>query len=131
MLEVAYWLMPPRPLKPVEWIGAALDELRACPEAVQDVVGYALFLAQRGDHHPAAKRLKGDLQGLVEIVDDWDGNTYRAVYTTRLAGVIYVLHAFQKKATKGIATPRHVVQVIKDRYRRARAHHAEHYREEG
>ena len=64
-------------------------------------------------------------------MDDWDGNTYRAVYTTRLAGVIYVLHAFQKKATKGIATPRHVVQVIKDRYRRARAHHAEHYREEG
>ncbi len=86
MLEVAYWLMPPRPLKPVEWIGAALDELRACPEAVQDVVGYALFLAQSGDHHPAAKRLKGDLQGLVEIVDDWDGNPYRAVYTTRLAG---------------------------------------------
>lgn len=123
--------MPPRPLKPVAWIGAALDELRACPEAVQDVVGYALFLAQSGDHHPAAKRLKGDLQGLVEIVDDWDGNTYRAVYTTRLAGVIYVLHAFQKKATKGIATPRHVVQVIKDRYRRAQAHHAEHYREEG
>lgn len=123
--------MSPRPLKPVEWIGAALDELRACPEAVQDVVGYALFLAQRGEHHAAAKRLKGDLQGLVEIVDDWDGNTYRAVYTTRLAGVIYVLHAFQKKSTKGIATPRHVVQVIKDRYRRAQAHQAEHYREEG
>ena len=131
MLEVAYSLMLPRPLKPVEWIGAALDELRACPEAVQDVVGYALFLAQSGEHHPGAKRLKGDLHGLIEIVDDWDGNTYRAVYTTRLAGVIYVLHAFQKKAVKGIATPRHVVQVLKDRYRRAQAHHAEHYCEEG
>ena len=64
-------------------------------------------------------------------MDDCDGSTYRAVYTARLAGVIYVLHAFQKKATKGIATPRHVVQVIKDRYRRAAAHYAEHYREEG
>ena len=70
-------------------------------------------------------------QGLVEIAHDCNGSTYRAVYTARLAGVIYVLHAFQKKATKGIATPRHVVQVIKDRYRRAEMHHAEHYREEG
>lgn len=104
---MAYSLMPPRPLTPVEWIGPALRDLRACPEAVQDVVGYALFLAQGGEHHPAAKRLKGELQGLVEIVDDWDGNTYRAVYTARLAGAIYVLHVFQKKATKGITTPRH------------------------
>lgn len=55
--------MPSRPLKPVEWIGPALDELRACPEAVQDVVGYALFVAQSGDHYPAAKRLKNELRG--------------------------------------------------------------------
>jgi phage-related protein len=114
-------------LKPVEWIGASLDDLRNCPEAVQDAVGYALFLAQSGDRHPAAKTLKGALGGLVEIVDDWDGNTYRAVYTAKLAGVIYVLHVFQKKATKGIATPHHVISLIKERYRRAQEHHARHY----
>ena len=90
---------------------------------VQDVVGYALFLAQGGERHPAAKPLKGELRGLVEIVDDWDGNTYRAVYTAKLAGVIYVLHVFQKKATRGIATLRHVMAIIKERYRRAREHH--------
>lgn len=64
-------------------------------------------------------------------MDDWDGNTYRAVYTARLADVIYVLHAFQKKSTKGIATPRRVIQVLKERYRRAQAHHAEHHHQEG
>jgi len=54
------------PLKPVHWVGSSLDDLRGCPEDVQDVVGYALFLAQGGGRHPAAKRLKGDLGGLVE-----------------------------------------------------------------
>jgi len=120
--------MPARPLKPVEWVGSSLEDLRACPEEVQDVVGYALFQAQSGASHPAAKPLKGELRGLVEIVDDWDGNTYRAVYTAKLAGVIYVLHVFQKKATKGIVTPRHVIELIKDRYRRAREYHGRHYR---
>ena len=112
--------MPVPPLKPVEWVGSSLEDLRACPEAVQDVVGYALFLAQSGERHAAAKPLKGALRGLVEIVDDWDGNTYRAVYTAKLAGAIYMLHVFQKKATKGIATPRHVIQLIKE-YRRPRS----------
>jgi phage-related protein len=114
-------------LKPVEWVGGSLDALRRCPEAVQDLMGYALFLAQCGDRHSAAKPLKGDLGGLVEIVDDWDGNTYRAVYTAKLAGAIYVLHVFQKKATRGIATPRHVIALIKGRYRRACEHYAGHY----
>jgi phage-related protein len=118
---------PDRLLKPVEWVGTALEELRACPEAVQDAVGYALYLAQCGEQHPAAKRLRGELRGLVEIVDDWGGNTYRAVYTASLAGVIYVLHVFRKKATRGIATPRHVIEGIKGRLRQARTHHARHY----
>jgi phage-related protein len=126
MPKIAYLARSIRPPKPVHWIGSSLQDVRAFPEAVQDVVGYALFVAQCGDQHPAAKRLKGDLRGLVEIVDDWDGDTYRAVYTTRMEGVVYVLHAFQKKATKGIATPRYVIDVIKDRYRRARAHHEVH-----
>jgi phage-related protein len=109
--------MRPRPLKPVLWVGSSLDDLRACPEAVQDVVGYALFLAQEGGQHPAAKRLKGDLRGLVEVVEDHESGTYRAVYTARLANAIYVLHVFQKKATRGIATPKHELDLVKARLR--------------
>ena len=119
--------MPTAPLKPIEWVASSLEDLRGWPEEVQDVVGYALFMAQSGSKHPAAKLLKGDLRGLVEIVDNWDGNTYRAVYTAKLAGVIYVLHVFQKKATRGIATPRHVIELIKGRYRRAQEHHRRHH----
>lgn len=120
------------PLKPIEWIGSALADLRRCPEAVRDVIGYALFVAQAGEHHASTRRLKGDLRDLVEIIDDWDGNTYRAVYTAKFAGAIYVLHVFQKKSTKGIATPQHVLDVLRERYRRAREHHAQyHARTEG
>jgi len=114
--------MPPRPLKPVLWVGSSLDDLRACPEDVQDVVGYALFLAQEGGQHPAGKRLKGDLRGLVEVVEDRRSGTYRAVYTARLANAIYVLHVFQKKATRGIATPQHELDLIKARLRWAEQH---------
>ena len=110
------------PLKPVYWIGSSLEDLRRCPAEVQDVVGYALFLAQGSGRHPAAKRLKGDLSGLVEVVEDHESGTYRAVYTVKLAGAIYVLHVFQKKATRGIATPKHEVELIKARLRRAEEH---------
>ncbi len=79
MPELAYSSMPDRPLKPIEWLGSALADLRACPAEVQDVMGYALFLAQQGGQHPAAKRLRGELGGVMEVVDDCDGNTYRAV----------------------------------------------------
>ncbi|MGH7717414.1 MAG: type II toxin-antitoxin system RelE/ParE family toxin [Gemmatimonadaceae bacterium] len=115
------------PLKPVEWMGSTLKELRRFPEHVQDVVGYALHLAQLGEHPPEAKCLRGELAGLIEIVDDFDGDTYRAVYTVKLRGAIYVLHVFRKKSTRGIATPRREIVLIKERYRWARAHHAAHY----
>ena len=115
------------PLTPVEWIGSARDDLRAFPEAVQDEIGYALYIAQRGEHPLQAKRLKGELGGLIELVEDYDGNTYRAVYTLKLRGAIYVLHAFQKRSTRGIATPRREIELIKARYTRAREHHAAHY----
>jgi len=114
-------------MKPVEWVGSALADLRACPADVQDLVGYALWLAQCGEHHLAAKPLKGTLRGLVEIVADADWRTYRAVYAVQLAGVVYVLHVFQKKATRGIATPRHEVGLITQRLQRARQHYATHY----
>lgn len=84
--------------------------------------GKALFEAQLGGIPRHAKRLKGDLGGLVELVDDFDGDTYRAVYTAKLAGVIYVLHVFQKKSTHGIATPPRHLQLIKQRLAWAVAH---------
>ena len=86
------------------------------------VVGYALYLAQTNGRHPAVKRLKGDLRGLVEVVTDHTSGTYRAVYTAKLANTIYVLHVFQKKATRGIATPKHELDLIKARLRWAQQH---------
>jgi phage-related protein len=110
------------PLRSVYWVGSSLKDLRACPEEVQDVVGYGLFLAQCGGQHPAAKPLKGDLQGLMELVADHASGTYRAVYTAKLAKTIYVLHVFQKKATRGIATPKRELDLIKARLRWAEQH---------
>jgi len=122
MPKLAYSDVPGAPLKPVYWVGLSLDDLRACPEDVQDVVGYALFRAQEGGQHPAAKRLKGDLRGLVEVVEDHASGTFRAVYTAKLANAIYVLHVFQKKATRRIATPKHELNLIKARLRWAQQH---------
>lgn len=111
-------------LKLVEWIGPSLSDLRDFPEDVRRAFGQALFEAQLGGKHPAAKPLKGfGGAGVLEIVEDHDGDTYRAVYTVRLAGVIYVLHAFQKKAKRGIATPRHEMDLIRQRLRLAEEQH--------
>ena len=106
--------------KPVVWLGNTLDELRKFPEEVRDEMGYALYLAQIGDKHPTAKPLKGfGSAGVLEIVDNYDGDTYRTVYTIKLAGVVYVLHAFQKKSKKGIATPKKDIDLIKKRLKLA------------
>lgn len=83
-------------------------------------MGYALYVAQEGDKHQNAKPLRGLGSGVLEIVDDFDGDTYRAVYTVRLPPFVYVLHAFQKKAKRGIKTPRHEVDLIKQRLKDAR-----------
>jgi len=116
------------PLKPVEWIGSSLDDLKEFPDEVQQVVGYALYIAQCGDKHPAAKPLKGFKgAGVVEVVEDFDGDTYRAVYTIKFADVVYVLHSFQKKSKQGIATPKQDMDLIEARLKRAKEHYAEHY----
>lgn len=102
--------------KPVVWLGNSLDELRKFPDDVRDEMGYALYLAQMGDKHPNSKPLKGFKGvGVLEIVDNFDGDTYRTVYTVKLAEVVYVLHAFQKKSKKGIATPLKDIELIKKR----------------
>lgn len=115
--------------KPVEWISSARDDRRELPEEVQDNFGYALYQAQLGLHHASAKRLKGDFGGLVELVDDFDGDTYRAVYTVKLAGVVYVRHVFHKKSKRGNATPKHELAVIRQRWQEAKWHCATHYQQ--
>src|SRR3990172_6658932 len=107
--------------KPVRWVGSSRDDLRRFPEAVRNRVGGALWEAQLGRKAPYAKPLRGfGGAGVLEVVDDFDGDTYRAVYTVRFAGVVYVLHAFQKKSTHGIATPKHEMDVVHERLKRAR-----------
>lgn len=104
--------------KQIEWIGAALDDLRRFPEDVQDCVGYALHVAQMGGKHGKAKPLKGHKgAGVLEIVDDYDGDTYRAVYTVNFSDAVYVLHAFQKKSKTGIETPKEHLKIIEARYK--------------
>lgn len=91
-------------------------------------MGQAIDDAQLGDEHPAAKALKGfGGRSVLEIVDDFDGDTYRAVYTVKFAGVVYVLHAFQKKSKKGTATPQRDIDLIKARLKRAEDHHRANY----
>ncbi|AHY48721.1 hypothetical protein BJS_07571 [Bradyrhizobium japonicum SEMIA 5079] len=91
-------------------------------------MGFAINDAQNGDEHPRAKALKGfGGRSVLEVIDDEDGDTFRAVYTVRFAGVIYVLHAFQKKSKKGIETPKHDILVIQARLKAAEAHYQENY----
>ena len=115
-------------LKPVEWIGSSLSDLKDFPDEVQEFVGYALYIAQCGDKHPSAKPLKGFKgSGVVEVVDDFDGDTYRAVYTTKFADVVYVLHSYQKKSKQGITTPKQDIDLIEVRLKRAKEHYSEYY----
>lgn len=111
--------------KPLFWIGSSLDDLKDCPDEVQDYIGYALHWAQTGGKSPAAKPLQGfGGAGVLEVVDDFDGNTYRAVYTVRFAKAVYALHVFQKKSHKGIATPKQDIELVKARLQRAQEHYA-------
>ena len=107
-------------VKTVRWIASSRDYLRAFPEPARLRVGGALWEAQKGGKAPWAKPLKGyGGSGVLEIVDDNDGDTYRAIHTVRFSGVVYVLHAFQKKSKSGIATPKRDVTLIETRLRRA------------
>ena len=112
--------------KPLFWLGSSKEDLKAFPDEVQDVMGHALDIAQQGKKHPDAKLLSGfGGAGVLEIVDDYRSDTYRTVYTVRFPGAVYVLHAFQKKSKKGIATPKQDIELIESRLKRAREHYAE------
>jgi len=114
--------------KPVLWIGSSHEDWKTFPDDVQDVMGYALHLAQHGEKSNNAKPLKG-FKGtsVLEITDDYDSDTYRAIYTVKFEGVVYVLHAFQKKSKQGISTPKSHIQLIEQRLKKARDYHDKHY----
>ncbi len=115
----------PVPLKPLRWIGPSKDELMNFPKPVMRAIGFALYEAQTGDKPDNAKPLHGfGGAGVLEVIDDHDGNTYRAVYTVRLGNAVYVLHCFQKKSAKGIKTPKHIVELIERRLKLAMQTHA-------
>jgi phage-related protein len=119
------------PEKPVEWVASAKDDLSAFPVEVKRDMGQAIFEAQLGEKSPQAKPLKGDQfkgSGVCEIVDDFDGDTYRAVYTVRFQGVVYVLDAFQKKSTTGSKTAKVDMDRIASRLKLARDHYEMNYK---
>ena len=114
----------PRPLKPAFWIASSKEDLRAFPEEVKDVIGFALYQAQEGAKHVAAKPLKGfGGAGVLEIVADYSGSTFRGVYTVKFAGAVYVLDIFQKKSKKGAKTPPRELDRIQRRLRAAEKHY--------
>ena len=113
------------PMKPLRWIGPSKDELMEFPKPVMRLIGFALYEAQTGDKPENAKPLRGfGGAGVLEVIEDHDGNTFRAVYTVNLGDAVYVLHCFQKKSTKGIQTPKHVVELIERRLKVAIQTHA-------
>ena len=116
--------------KPVVRIGSSHENWRAFPDDAQDVLGYALHLAQCGEKAGNAKPLTG-FKGasVLEITDDYNSDTYRAVYTVKLQGVVYVLHVFQKKSKKGFATPKSHIQLIEQRLKKAKEYHDKHYKQ--
>lgn len=108
--------------KPLEWIGSSYKDLMDLPDDVRRLFGFALSLAQSGDKHDAAKPLKGfGGAGVLEVVEDDVGGTYRAVYTVKFAEAMFVLHCFQKKSKRGIATPKEDMDIIRDRLKIAEA----------
>jgi len=106
--------------KPLFWVGSSKDDLVAFPEAVQEKIGTALSVVQFGGKHPSAKPWRGEGPGVFEVMADHRGDTYRAVYTVRFQGVVYVLHAFQKKSPSGIRTSKRDVELIARRLNEAR-----------
>jgi phage-related protein len=112
-------------LKPLVWVRSSKDDLKKFPRTAQSHLGFALKVAQGGGKHPDAKPMKGfGGASVIEIVEDYDGDTYRAVYTVKFAEAIYVLHAFQKKSKSGIATSKRDLDLIEERLKRAKQLHA-------
>jgi phage-related protein len=113
--------------KPLFWVGSSKNDLFDFPEAAKDEIGVALSVAQFGGKHPKAKPWKGQGPGLLEIVEDYRGDTYRAVYTVKFEQAVYVLHAFQKKSPKGTKTAQTDVELVSRRLKWAREDYEARY----
>jgi phage-related protein len=111
-------------VKPCFFVGSARKDIQAFPPKVKSVIGAAIQAAQYGGKSAAAKPMKGMGSGVVEVVDNFDNDTYRSVYIVRLEGAVYVLHAFKKKSVKGIKTAQKDIELIKSRIKLAEEHHA-------
>lgn len=108
--------------RPLLWVGGSKKDLLALPASVRRIFGHALHIAQRGEQHGAAKVLKGfGSAGVLEVLEDDAGGTYRAVYTVRFREAIFVLHVFQKKSKRGIATPQGDMEIVRQRLKVAAA----------
>ncbi len=114
-------------IRPLEWVGSSRSDLRCFPDDVRDQVGFALYQAQIGLKHRTAKPLTGLGSGVLEVVTTYDSNAYRTVYTVRFRKAVYVLHAFQKKSRKGIATPKAEIDLVKRRLEAAERHYRTTY----
>jgi len=114
--------MEPEPItiRTVRWVGDSRERLQEFPAQVRKDIGHALYLVQTGQTPPSAKPMRGMESGVFEIVDDYDTNTYRAVYTVKVGSSLYILHAFMKKSKRGISTPKREIDLIRRRLRRAR-----------
>jgi len=113
-------------MKPVIWIGSSRDDLRTMPQQVRRDIGQTLYAAQQGETDPAAKALRGfGGTRVMEIVERYRTDAYRAVYTAYFADAIYVLHVFQKKSKRGVATPKPDIDLIRRRFAEAQRHHRE------
>jgi len=113
--------------KPLHWVGSAKKDLLALPDEVIDDVGYALGAVQLGATPPQAKHWKGEGSGVLELVDNHRGDTFRAVYTVRFAKAVYVLHCFQKKSSSGVRTAQTDIDLIHERLKVAQQHYKDHH----
>lgn len=112
--------MKPSPTKPLFWLGSSKKDLLALPVSVRKFFGHVLDTAQRGEQHGAVKVLSGfGNAGVLEIIEDDSGGTYRTVYTVRFSEAVFVLHVFQKKSKRGIATPKPDMDIIHQRLKAA------------
>jgi len=115
-------------MKELRFVGSSRENIRAFPEEVKDDIGYALYEVQKGEKPHCAKPLKGFIGAhVMELVENFDGNTYRAVYTVSFKEVVYVLHCFQKKSTRGIKTPLREIELIKKRFLAAQKDYIANY----
>ncbi|MDH3602495.1 MAG: type II toxin-antitoxin system RelE/ParE family toxin [Candidatus Tectomicrobia bacterium] len=112
-------------IRTVRWVGDSRERLQEFPAQVRKDIGHALYLVQTGQTPPSAKPMRGIGSSVFEIVDDYDTDTYRAVYTVKVGSRLYILHAFMKKSKRGISTPKREIDLIRRRLRRAREMEAE------